>query len=101
MKLRKGDKVIITAGKDKGREGKIERLFPKEKKLIVPGVNIFKKHLKRRDEKNPGGIIGITKPLPLSRVALVCPKCGQPTRVGYKIVGKEKLRICRKCKGEI
>ena len=101
MKLRKGDKVIITAGKDKGREGKIERLFPKDKELIVPGVNIFKKHLKRRDEKNPGGIIEITKPLPLSRVALVCPKCGQPTRAGYKIVGKEKLRICRKCKEEI
>lgn len=101
MKLKKGDKVIITTGKDKGKEGKIERLFPKEGKVLIPGINVFKRHLKRRDEKHPGGIVEIIKPLFWSKVALLCPKCGQPTRVGYKIVAGEKLRICKKCKEEI
>ena len=101
MKLKKGDKVIITTGRDKGKKGKIERLFPRKSKVSIPGINVFKKHLKRKDEKNPGGIIEIVRPFPLSKVALLCSKCGQATRVGYKIIDKEKLRICRKCKEEI
>lgn len=101
MKLKKGDQVIVTGGKDKGKRGKIERVFPKEGRVLLPGVNIFKKHLKRRDERHPGGIVEIAKTLPLSKVALLCPKCGQPTRVGYRIAGDEKLRICKKCREEI
>lgn len=101
MRFKKGDQIIITAGKDKGKKGKIERLFPKTGKVLVPGANLFKRHLKRRDEKNPGGIVEIAKPLPLSKVALICPKCRQPTRVGCQITGKEKLRICKKCKETI
>jgi len=62
---------------------------------------VFKKHLKRRDEKHPGGIVEIPKPLPLSKVALLCPRCSQQTRVGYRILGKRKLRICKKCQEEI
>jgi len=101
MKFRKGDKVILTTGKDKGKKGKIERLFLKKNKVLIPGINVFKKHLKRKDEKTPGGIIEIIKPFPLSKAALLCPKCGQATRIGYKIIDEKKLRICRKCKEQI
>lgn len=97
MKLKKGDKVVVIAGKDKGKRGKIERVFSKEGKVLIAGINVFKKHLKRRDEKHPGGIVEVSKPLLAGKVALICPKCGQKTRIGWKIVGKEKLRICKKC----
>lgn len=98
MKLKKGDKIRITAGKDRGRKGVIEKVFPKEGRVLVPGINIYKKHVKPRGEKQPGGIIEIPRPLSVAKVALVCPKCKQPTRIGYQIgKGKGKSRICRKC----
>lgn len=101
MKLKKGDQIIVTAGKDKGKKGKIEQVFPGKGKVLILGINVFKKHLKRRDEKHPGGIVEIAKPLPLSKVALICTKCGQPTRVGYKLTSEEKIRICKKCREEV
>lgn len=101
MKFKKGDQVIVTVGKNKGKKGQIERIFLKEGKVLIPGINIFKKHLKRRSEKRPGGIVEISKPLSLSKVALLCPKCGQLARVGYKKVDREKFRVCKKCREEI
>lgn len=93
--------MIVTRGKDRGRRGKIEKVFPRTGKVLLPGINIYKKHVKPRGEKQPGGIVEIAKPLPVSNVALVCPKCGQPTRVGWQLSGRagaqEKHRICRKC----
>ncbi|MBM3283358.1 50S ribosomal protein L24 [Candidatus Gottesmanbacteria bacterium] len=97
MKLKKGDEVIITGGKDRGKKGKIEKIFPERNSVLLPGLNIFKKHIKKRDEKNPGGIIDFSRPLPVANVAFLCPKCNRATRIGYKIEGKEKLRTCRKC----
>lgn len=97
MKLRKGDEVIITAGKDRGKRGKIDKIILKKGKVLLPGLNLYKRHVKKRDEKNPGGIIEFSRPLPLSNVALVCAKCGKPTRVGFKSEGGEKLRVCKKC----
>lgn len=92
---------MITAGKDKGKQGKIEEVFSEKNRVLVPGVNIYKRHMKRRDEKNAGGIIDLPRPLPVGNVALLCPKCKKPTRVGY-IVGKgEKHRICKKCSQSI
>ena len=102
MKLKKGDNIIVIAGKDKGRKGKIEKIFPKEGLVLLPGINVFKRHTKSRGEKQPGGIIDIIKPLPISNVALLCPKCGKPTRVGYRVSKDEtKSRICRKCQAII
>lgn len=101
MKLKKGDEVIVTVGKDRGKKGSIEGVYPKKNKVKVSGVNIYKRHLKPRGEGKPGGIIDIIKPLSFSNVALLCPKCGQQTRVGYKIEGGEKIRICKKCKERI
>ena len=98
MKLRKSDQVIITKGKDKGKKGKIEKLFPKENRILLPGLNMFKRHSKRKDERTPGGIIDFARSLPVSNVALVCPSCKKPTRVGYLLANGEKTRICRKCK---
>lgn len=109
MRLKKGDQIIVIAGKDKGRKGKIEKILPKQFKVLVPGINIFKKHMKPRGEKQPGGIIDVVKPLLVSNVALLCPKCGKQTRIGYRVekggslpAGKTgKQRICRKCQAVI
>jgi large subunit ribosomal protein L24 len=100
IKLKKGDTVKITAGKDHGREGKIEKVMPKEMKVIVPGVNMYKKHVKGTGEQK-GGIYDIPRALSFGKIALICPKCKKITRVGFKLVGKEKVRICRKCGKEI
>lgn len=101
MKLKKGDAIIVTTGKDKGRKGKVEKTFPKDGTIVVAGINVFKRHMKKRDEKKPSSIIDITKPIGVSKVALVCPKCNHPTRVGYIVVKNEKIRICRKCEQKI
>ncbi len=100
LKLKVGDTVKITAGKDKGRGGKIEKIFPKETKALIPGVNIYKKHVKGQQGQK-GGIYDIPRPLDFAKIALVCPKCKKTTRVGFKIVGKNKSRVCKKCKKEI
>lgn len=101
MKIKIKDTVIINKGKDVGKTGRVERIFSEKGKVIVSGVNIYKKH-GRPTKKNPkGGIIDITMPLRLENVALVCPHCAKPTRVGYKLNKDEKIRICKKCKGQI
>ena len=102
MKLKKGDKVIITAGKDRGRKGKIEKIFPKTNRVLIPGINVYKKHARKQSEKKPGGIIEIVKPLPAANVALYCSKCKKPTRAGYQLdQSGNKTRICRKCQALI
>lgn len=101
MKLKKGDTVVVTIGKDKGKKGKIERVFPARDAVLVAGVNIVKRHMKKRDEKNPGGIVDIPKSIAVAKVTLVCPSCGKPTRVGYLVAKGEKTRVCRKCKRKI
>lgn len=97
MKLKLGDTVKILIGKDKGQTGKIEKIIPKTNSVIVAGVNQYKKHLKQKDQNKPGGIIDITKPLFISKVALVCPHCKKSTRVGYQGEKTKKVRICKKC----
>ena len=101
MKFKKGDEIIITTGKDNGKKGKIERIDRKKDKVYIPGLNIYKRHQKRRDEKTPGGIIEFARPLPVANIALMCPKCKKPTRIGIRIEGSEKVRICRKCEALI
>lgn len=98
MKLQKGDLVLVVRGKDKGKSAKITQVFPKDNSVVVEGVNQYKRHLKARTQQQKSEIVTITKPLPVSNVALVCPKCKKQTRVSYKIDNKEKIRICSKCK---
>ncbi|SRR5258706_11281514 len=97
MKLKKGDQIIVTMGRDKGKKGAIDKVFPKDGAVRVPGVNVYKKHEKKRDEKHPGGIIEFVKSIAVSKVALICPKCGKQARIGYRIVKGVKERICKKC----
>jgi len=100
LKFKTGDKVKVILGKDKGREGDIERVFPKENKAMLPGINIYKKHVKGKPGQK-GGIFEIPRPLSFAKIALLCPKCKKVTRVGFKIVDGEKRRICRKCGREV
>jgi len=100
VKFKVGDTVKITAGKDKGREGKIEKILPSESKVLIPGVNLYKKHVKGYGDVK-GGIYDIPRALDFGKIALVCPKCKKLTRVGFKFAGEEKVRICKKCGKEI
>lgn len=101
IRLKKGDKVLVLSGKDKGKEGKIVAVSPKEGKLIVEGVNVVSKHVKPRRAGEEGGIFKTESALYACKVQLVCSKCGKATRIAHKIAedGKKK-RICKKC-GEI
>jgi large subunit ribosomal protein L24 len=102
MKIRKGDRVKVLTGKDRGKEGNVMRAMPRERKVIVDGVNVAKKHQAPTRSTQQGGIIDKDMPIPVANVALICPSCGKPTRVGYKFdASGGKIRICRKCEGEI
>lgn len=97
LKIKKSDNVLIITGKDRGRKGTIEKVFPKVNKVTVVGVNISKRHLKP-SRKNPhGGIIDKLLPIDVSNVVVICPRCSQPTRVSFKIASGQKIRLCRKC----
>jgi large subunit ribosomal protein L24 len=97
MKIRKGDTVLIISGKDRGKTGKILRALPRENKIVVEGVNLRKKHKKPRRGGEKGQIIVLPAPISASNVKLICSKCAKATRVGYKITGDRKYRICKKC----
>ena len=101
MKVKKGDLVLITAGKDKGRTGKITKAFPKALKILVEGINLKKKHVRPKKEGEKGQIVDIPAALDISNVKIICSKCGKATRVGYTIDKDIKKRICKKCKQEI
>ncbi len=100
MKVRKGDHVRVLTGKDRGAEGEVLRALPAEGKVIVDGVNMVKKHQRALRATMQAGIIDRDMPIPVANVALVCGRCG-PTRVGYRFEGDTKVRVCKKCKGEL
>lgn len=100
MRIKKGDTVKIILGKDRGKEGKVEFVVGKKNRVFVGGFNLYKRHVKKQGTLE-GGIIDIPKSLNISNVVLVCPDCKKTTRVGFKLVGSEKVRVCKKCKKEI
>lgn len=100
-KIKKGDTVKILLGKDSGKTGKVEKIFSKNDQVFVTGINVVKRHIKKGVAGNEGSIIDITKPINISNVSLICPNCHKSTRVGFRIEGQSKLRICRKCRKEI
>ena len=101
MNITKDDKGIVLSGKDKGKSGKVIAADPKAEKVIVEGVNVATKHQKAQKKGQDGGIIKVETPIYVSKVQLVCPKCGKGTRVAYKIVDGKKVRVCKKCGAEI
>ena len=100
LKFKVSDNVKVMSGKDKGRSAKVEKILPVEGKAVIEGINLFKKHVKGFGDVK-GGIYDVARPVPFSKIALECPKCKKITRVGFKLVGSEKVRICKKCGKEI
>ena len=102
LSVKTGDNVVVISGKDKGREGKITKAFPKEGKIIVEGVAMVKRHQKPRGQGMPGGIINKEAAIPACKVMLVCPACKKATRIAHKFIHSEgqkpqKVRACKKC----
>ncbi|PIR58532.1 MAG: 50S ribosomal protein L24 [Parcubacteria group bacterium CG_4_10_14_0_2_um_filter_7_35_8] len=104
MKIKKGDSVIIVSGKDKLKKGKVLKVFPKENKVLIEGLNLRKKHIKPKKSGEKGQTIQVSIPVNSANVKLICPKCSQAARIGYKVVDSavgHKFRICKKCGQEI
>lgn len=101
MKLKKGDKVKIIVGKDKGRQGVIEKVYDKQNKALIPGINIYKKHIKKSEKVPQGGVVELPRPIDVSKIMLVCAKCGKPSRVGYEVNKGKKSRVCKRCDSKI
>ena len=101
MKIRKGDRVRVLAGKDKGKEGTVMRALPEKDKVIVEGVNLAKKHQRPTRVTMQGGIIDKDMPVHVSNVMIFCEECDKPTRIGYRFDDNGKHRICRRCGSDL
>lgn len=101
MKIRKNDIVKIISGKDRGKSGKVLKVFPEDGRLLVEGVNMRKKHERAKRQDKKGETITRPSPVSVANAMLVCPKCGKPSRVGYRVEKNEKSRICKKCNAEV
>ncbi len=101
MRIKKGDQVQIIAGKDKGKKGKVLRTLPSMEKIVVEGLNMMKKHVRPRREREQGQRVEIAAPMPVSNAMLICPNCGKMTRVGYVVSEQRKSRVCKKCNKEM
>jgi large subunit ribosomal protein L24 len=98
MKIRKEDTVLVIAGKDKGKKGKVRFAYPRDQRLLVEGVNFIKKHSKARGAARQAGIIDLEAPIHVSKVMLLCNKCNKPARVGFKkLEDGRRVRVCRAC----
>lgn len=97
LHVKKNDLVAVISGDDKGREGKVLEVRPRERRVIVEGVNIQKKHMKPTRTNPQGGVVEQPGPLPVSKVMLVCPSCKRPVRVGYRRGEKGRIRVCKRC----
>lgn len=101
MKIKKGDTVKILAGKDSGKTGKVLAVDVKRERVVVEGANMFKKHNRPKRQGEKGEVVNVSRSMNASNALLVCPRCGQPTRIGHKMEGTKKLRTCKKCKSTI
>ena len=100
--VRSGDTVVVLSGKDKGKQGKVLQVSPKEGKVIVEGLNVVTKHVKPRRQGEQGGIVEAEAAMYASKVQLVCPKCSKPTSIAHKILDDgSKVRVCKSCEEEI
>ena len=101
MSIRKDDLVVVLSGKDKGKQGKVLEVMPKSGKVVVEKINVVSRHTKPRKQGEQGGIVKKETPIRACKVALYCGKCGKGVRVGFKIEGDKKTRVCAKCGAEI
>ena len=100
MNIKKNDTVVVLSGKDKGKQGKVQKTLPEAGKVIVEGVNVATCHVKARKQGDESGIIRREIPMYACKVMRVCPKCGKATRPAYKFVDGQKVRVCKKCGAE-
>jgi large subunit ribosomal protein L24 len=101
MNIKKGDTVLITTGKDKGKQGTVSRAMPQDSKVVVEGLNMVKKHVKPQGQTRQGGVIDKAMPIHVSNTMLICSECGKPTRVAHerRTIGEKEraVRVCKKC----
>ena len=95
--VKTGDTVVMLSGKDKGKQGKVLQVSPKEQKVIVEGLNMVTKHVKPRKQGDPAGIMKAESAVYACKVMAVCPKCGKATRLAHKVEGDTKTRVCKHC----
>jgi large subunit ribosomal protein L24 len=101
VKIKKGDEVIMLNGKDKGKKGKVLKIIKKSNRVIVEGLNLIKKNLKPKKQGEKGEIISMPRSVNISNVAIFCSRCNKGVRVGFRLSGDQKMRICRKCQETI
>lgn len=101
MRIKKGDTVKILTGKDRGKTGKVIKVYPKNEKVTVEGLNIYKKHVRPKRQGEKGEIVQVVRPIHISNVALFCGNCGKAVRAGFRLEEKQKVRYCKNCKGII
>jgi large subunit ribosomal protein L24 len=101
LTIRKGDRVKVITGKDKGKESRVLRVYPHKERLVVERVNMIKKHQRATQKQPKGGILEIEGTIHVSNVMLLCPSCAQATRVGRKREGGSRVRVCKKCGKDI
>jgi len=101
MKIRKNDTVLVIAGKDKGKKGKVRFAHPKDESVVIEGINFIKRHARARGAVRQAGIIELEAPIHVSNVMLLCDKCNHPTRTDLRILQDDrKVRVCQSC-GEV
>lgn len=97
IRIKKGDQVLVIKGKDRGKTGRAIAVFPKTSKIMVEGLNVYKKHAKPSKKYPQGGIMDVNVPVSSHNLQIICPNCSKATRVSFKNLGRDKRRICRKC----
>lgn len=101
MKIKKGDKVLIIKGKERGKSGVIIKIIPDSNRVMIEGLNLYKKHTRPKRMGEKGQLVQIARPINVSNIQLLCKNCQKPVRVGYKVEERRKFRICKKCKSEL
>lgn len=101
MKIHKGDTIRIITGKDKGKTGKILKTFPKKNRILIEGLNLYKKHVKPKKQGEKGQVVLVPRPVDISNVAIICPACNKNAKVGNRLESGSKARYCKRCKAKI
>lgn len=102
LRIKKNDVVMVTSGKDRGKTGKVLLIYKSQSRALVEGVNLVKKHIRRTQQDQKGGIVSMERPLSLSNIMPFCKSCNRPARVSFNVASdKSKIRLCRKCKTPI
>ena len=101
LKVKKNDRIKVLQGKDRGKTGKVLRMEPSKGRLYIEGINIIKRHTRKKSQSQPGGIISKEGPVNISNVVVVCPNCNKTTRIGCQLKDSgDKVRVCKKCGGQ-